>query len=110
MTLSPFAEVVTEVPSTRSNVDVTLKVQGDLTFYDARLYERAFQHHFSRTFRDMCIDMSASEHVDSTGIGIIVRLSQQLGDRGCLLLLEGVQPGVLKVFQVLKIDRVLSLV
>jgi len=104
-----ITELVDEVDTTQKLVDATLKVKTDLTFANAKLYEQIFGGYLDRTARDICLDLSEVRYVDSTGISLLVQLSKALEERGSLLILQNLQEGVLKVLEMLKLDRVIRI-
>jgi anti-sigma B factor antagonist len=57
--------------------------------------------------RDGCsqfiVDLSSVEHMDSTGLGVLVGLKRQLADRG-LLAIAAVPRNVLSLFEITGLD------
>ncbi len=56
----------------------------------------------------MVIDMSGVEFVDSSGLGVLVSVLKQVGNRGEVKL-SGVRDGVLSLLELTRLDKVFAL-
>lgn len=55
------------------------------------------------------VDTSHLEFIDSTGAGTLLRLTQELGNQGCLLLLRNLQPEIHEVLDVMGVIPMLNI-
>jgi anti-anti-sigma factor len=56
------------------------------------------------------VDLSQVRFIDSTGIGVLLRLQQRVADAGGLLVARGVAPGVRRTLQICGVSRSLAIV
>lgn len=59
--------------------------------------------------RKIVLDLSSVEFMDSTGLGVFVSLLKRLGPDGAIAV-AGVQPAVLRLFQLTRLDTLFRIV
>lgn len=55
------------------------------------------------------VDAHQLEFIDSTGAGILMRLTRELGEQGCLVVVRALQPEILEVLEVMGIVPLLNI-
>lgn len=58
---------------------------------------------------DIVVDLSPVEFVDSVGLSVLVGLFKAARARGCLTNFVGVQPGVRRVMEIIRLDEIFEL-
>ena len=85
--------------STTTNGDVNeVKLAGRLDVKAAKDAEDAFTSAVE-TGMDVVLDLSELEYIASAGLRALKRLSAALQEKGCSLVLRGVKPDVMEVFE-----------
>jgi len=62
-----------------------------------------------RSGRDLAVDLSAVEYIDSSGIASLVEAFQEARKRGARFSLVAVSPAALRVFELARLDHVFTL-
>jgi len=62
-----------------------------------------------RTGRNLAVDLSGVEYIDSSGIASLVEAFQESRKRGSRFCLVAVSPSALRVFELARLDRVFTL-
>lgn len=55
------------------------------------------------------IDFSNAKHIDSGGLGMLLQLRSQLGDRADQLILHSASEHILKIFEVVNFDKLFKI-
>ena len=62
-----------------------------------------------RAGRDLVVDLSGVEYIDSSGIASLVEAFQESRNRGTHFVLAAVSPAALRVFELARLDHVFTL-
>jgi anti-sigma B factor antagonist len=62
-----------------------------------------------RSGRDLAVDLSGVEYIDSSGIASLVEAFQEARRRGSRFSLVAVSPAALRVFELARLDRVFTI-
>lgn len=99
---------------------VKMKVNTYMDVAVAELREKALDASNSEKFKKsvaetlssydkVVIDLSRVEFVDSSGCGALLSCLRQLGDRGGELKLSGVQKNVQRLFELVRMNRIIDI-
>lgn len=87
---------VTTSPSGRKAL---IRVEGELDLYGAPAFAKAVLAGVEGGWSRLCLDLSALEYLDSTGVGAIIRVLQALRKKGGSLVSRGIQGSPRKVLE-----------
>ncbi|MGE3854027.1 MAG: STAS domain-containing protein [Planctomycetota bacterium] len=87
-----------------------LRIHGSIDARSVGGFQHDIEGRIADGMRRMVFDMREVSYVNSTGLGYLVRLSDQLRDLNGLLLLVGVQPTVQTVFDMLGMGSLFDIV
>jgi anti-anti-sigma factor len=107
---NPFI-VTTETKVHRVEPDITVfEISGRLILGDLLTsVESAIRDLIDRGARKLAIDLTGLDMIDSSGIGTLIKRIEQMGEVGGRICLAGAHGGVAKVFQTIRIDRIVAL-
>lgn len=88
---------------------VSLRINGVLDAVTVPSLRRELEGIANRGAREVHIDLSELELIDSSGVAALVYLFKQMRSRGGAVVLHGVKDQPLAVLRLLKLDRVFSL-
>ena len=87
--------------ATGSATEPTLRIEGEIDIATAPQLRDALTVLVDRGARRITLDLAGVRFVDSSGLGVLVGALRKLADnRGGRLLVENVQDGVRKVFEI----------
>lgn len=87
------------VTTSPSGQKALIRVEGDLDLYEAPAFAKAILGGIEKGWSRLCLDLSALEYLDSTGVGSIIRILQALGRRGGSLVSRGIHGSPRKVLE-----------
>lgn len=90
----------------RDGGGVVLRLRGDLDIDSAARLRLVLDQALADGEVDIDVDIAGVGFVDSTGIGLFIRTSKQLADRGRLRLLSP-QPGTRRAIEMMGLHRLL---
>ena len=101
--------VVDLLLSTRPGQGCTvLEAHGDLDMATAPQLRDGLQRLVDAGDRQVVVDLAGVEFMDSSGLGTLVAMFQALRDGGGRLCLAAVQPAVLSVLRITRVDQVID--
>ena len=86
-----------------------LAVAGELDLYARPELEKELQAVLRRGGRELIVDLTAAEFVDSSIVGLLLHYVQELRGRGGTLLLVADDGPILRPFTILGFDRVFAI-
>ena len=89
-------------------VKSVLSVTGILNAHTAPLLKEQIVGHVSGGARQFVIDLTLVDFIDSSGLAVLVSGMKRARAEGGNLKLVGVQPNVMRVFELTLLDRVFS--
>lgn len=75
----------------------------------AEQFNEAVKSRWSESIQSVSIDMQAVEFIDSSGVGALLALRKRLPMEAPAVSLQGTQPGVTSVLEMLRLHRVFRL-
>ena len=82
-----------------------IKINGRFVAKDI-MHERSNLLEVIPASRDVAIDCTDMEHIDSSGLGMLVQMLQKAKNNGHIIVLAGVRHDVKIVFDITKVSRV----
>ncbi|CAM4197626.1 STAS domain-containing protein [Paenibacillus tarimensis] len=86
---------------------VTLSCEGDIDIDASEVFEDGIQPVVSG-YSTIIFDFEQIYFVDSSGIGLIIKLVNELQEAGKTVRIERIRPEVMEVFELLQIDEILG--
>lgn len=86
-----------------------LSVHGELDAATAPSLEAAIGTAAGGGTRQVVVDCSSLEFIDSSGLSVLVATHKRLTDAGGELVIEAAPPGARRLFEIAGIDRVLNI-
>lgn len=96
-------EIISETNTT------VVRLEGEFDMYAARDAGAGFIECLEKDPAVIIVNMEKVDYIDSSGIGVIIRLLQKAGSRGINLRFTGLQPAPKKVFELSNIISLLDL-
>ena len=87
---------------------VVVRLSGDLDAAAVAALRREIDHW--PLVASTVVDLSQLEFIDSTGIGLLLRLHQRVADLGGLLVARGVAPSVRRTLEISGVTRSLAII
>ena len=92
-----------------ANNQAPMVLEGSIYIEEARsLQEKLFRLMETGT-RNIAVDMSAVDYIDSSGLGALVSVNKQLLRKGGSMKICGIQGLVREVFELTRLDRVFAI-
>ncbi len=89
---------------------ITIALEGDLTSANLNDFRTMVQEEMEAGHKSFCIDFSGAAIIDSMGIGCLVATYNSLRQKEGTIQLSNVPENLKDVFQVMRLDRILSIV
>ncbi len=86
-----------------------LKISDDITSTFIEVIHRELDEMVEDGIVNITFDMTDVDIVDSTGIGFIIRVQNSLKEKGGSLNLRGVNPDILKMMKIMRLDKHFSI-
>lgn len=86
-----------------------IAVEGEIDISNADKLRNAIDLALEQPTERVELDFSQVPYIDSTGIGVLVGAARRASDRKRALSITGVQPNVLRVAQLLGVDKDISI-
>lgn len=93
---------------TRREPDVVVQISGEVDISNADMLGDAIQEWLRTNPGDLTLECEGLRFIDSTGLGLTVRLNNELLERGHRLVLSGLSPAVRRPFEVTNLTEVLE--
>lgn len=92
----------------RREPGVVVQVSGEVDISNADMLAEAIQEWLRTNPGDLTLECDGLRFIDSTGLGLTVRLHNELAERGHRLVLSGLAPAVRRPFEVTNLTDVLE--
>lgn len=89
---------------------ITIALEGDLTSANLNDFRAMVQEEIEAGNKEFCIDFAGAAIIDSMGIGCLVATYNSLRQKEGTIQLSNVPENLKDVFQVMRLDRILSIV
>jgi anti-sigma B factor antagonist len=82
-----------------------LVAHGQIDLYSAPIFKTAFVDAIEDGMKDIVVDLSHVDFMDSTGLGVLVGVSRRLKLLGGSLAIVSPDPTIRRVFEIAGLDR-----
>ncbi len=86
-----------------------LVLEGEIDLAQSPAVKEAFRRLLAEKPRHLYVDLSGVSYMDSSGLAALIEAMQKLHPGGGTLALFGVQPTVLNILQIARLDQVFRL-
>jgi len=87
------------------NQQLFIQVKGSLTVDVFHEFETAY---LNKNIKHVLIDFSACHHIDSGGLGMLLQLRERMGSDPSKITLKNLSADILKVFEVVKFEKLFT--
>lgn len=87
---------------------VILQLEGDITMFNVSQLKKKGEEVISDGLR-LAIDLEKADHIDSSGMGVLVRLQDLLLARELPLVLLKPNEKIMEIFRLIHIDRIFKI-
>jgi anti-anti-sigma factor len=91
------------------NGEAILVVSGPLSGDAVSEFQRKMEDLCAGRFTTITLDLSQTPSIDSTALGKILFFLKRLTEQGKILKINGCSDGVYKIFQIIKLDRLIEI-
>ena len=98
-----------EVTTSEDNNYYTLKISGEVDVSSSIILDNALDSALNATKKDILVDCQELEYISSSGIGVFTSRVEDCEKSGQKIILYGVNDKVMKVFNILGLDKVLPI-
>ncbi|WP_425539114.1 STAS domain-containing protein [Microaceticoccus formicicus] len=98
------------------NLNVTTKeneslisLSGDLDIYTSPEFSKGILNEFEKNGKDIVIDASQLDYIDSTGLGAFISVYKALTESSKTIKLINVKPNVKKIFVITELDKLFKI-
>lgn len=89
-----------EVKVIKEDKYTILKLKGSLDIYTSLDLKSSMENVPIGSEHDLIFDMSKVDYVDSSGIGTLIKIANQVSDSGGNFFITGIKPMIEKIFKV----------
>lgn len=82
-------------------------LEGQLTYTNSTEVKEEIRKNLNKEEEKLIIDLAHLEHIDSSGVGMIISLWRKMGEKNVVL--TELQPKVARVFEISKIDQIIPI-
>lgn len=86
-----------------------IHMKGKLTINNAQGFFSQTESLLNSGEKKLLLNMSDLNFIDSTGLGTIIRLSKRINEDHCRLRLSNLQPKIMKIVELTRLDNILSI-
>lgn len=87
---------------------MVLSVRGEIDLATAPQLRRSIHDLIDGGHRQVAVDLTDVEFMDSTGLGVLIGSLKRLNEDGGNLVLTGLRPAVSRVFEITGLDRIFT--
>jgi len=84
-------------------------LRGKLTIDKAPDFFAHMESLIGKGEKNYLVEMSDLGFIDSTGLGTLIRISKRINEAECRLRFSNLQPKVLKMIELTRLDKILSI-
>ena len=96
-----------EIKVTQEGAQTSFAIEGHLDTITAPDLEKFVEELYEKGINDLVVDMSDCTFVSSAGLRVIVAMQKHASEGGSVVF-RNVHPDVMEVFQMTRLDRVLT--
>lgn len=94
--------------TTKENESLIL-LSGDLDIYTSPEFSKGILNEFEKNGKDIVIDASKLDYIDSTGLGAFISVYKVLTESSKTIKLINVKPNVKKIFVITELDKLFKI-
>jgi anti-anti-sigma factor len=94
------------ITSQLDNNQLTININGSLTVDVFQEFEASYN---KKPVEKIIIDFAGCHHIDSGGLGMLLQLRERFQGKGENIVLKNLSNEILKVFEVVKFEKLFSL-
>lgn len=94
--------------TTKENESLIL-LSGDLDIYTSPEFSKGILSEFEKNGKDIVIDASKLDYIDSTGLGAFISVYKVLTESAKTIKLINVKPNVKKIFVITELDKLFKI-
>ena len=98
-----------EIDVQENDVSISLKVYGDIEMIRIKAFKEKLSEIGEKADKDVEIDLSEVDYIDSSGIGILITLLRRQRNKGKKLIITKASPKVLEVFKLSSLLKIFKL-
>lgn len=98
-----------DIKISETNDVVNIVVSGDIEMMSIKDFKTKLFDVGERTYKDVDIDLSKVEYIDSSGVGVLITLLKRQKSKGKTLNISKVSPKVLNVLKLSSLSDVFNL-
>jgi len=91
------------------NDSAVLSLQGEVDVSNSELVRNEANSLLADDIKRLVVDLSATEYLDSAGLGVLVGLLKRVSESDLTLIIAGARPQVRRVFEITKLNRVFTM-
>ncbi len=99
-----------EISRTNGPSFITLRLSGDLDANSSAFLDAEISSLLASGSYNLHVSLADVAYISSAGLGVFISYLEDIKSHGGSLVLSGLQPGVLHVFQLLGLDKLVSIV
>ncbi len=80
---------------------------GDIDIYTSMEFREGVMEAFEEENKDILIDGTNLDYIDSTGLGALMFVLKNIQDRGFKIYLENLKPNILKLLTITELDKLM---
>ena len=98
-----------EIAIKKTQKATVLSIKGDVDLYSSPQVRKAIINQTKKKAKNLLIDLTAVEYMDSSGVATLVEGLQQVGKYSGKLKLYGLNDAVKEVFELSRLDKVFEI-
>lgn len=99
-----------EISTLDKGTQTVIAINGDLDASSSVMLDAAIEKAVANGYRQLLIDCERLNYISSAGLGVFMSRVQEFEDQGIQMVLFGLQDKVFRIFQILGLDQLLSIV
>lgn len=82
---------------------------GDLDIYTSNKFKEKIMNSFEKSQRDIFINGSKLEYVDSTGLGALISILKKVKETEYQIIISNLKPNIRKLFDITELDKLFTI-
>ncbi|MFT6154587.1 MAG: anti-anti-sigma factor [Bermanella sp.] len=95
---------MSNVSTSQQGQNVTISVTGRFDFNILQLFRDAYSKYSGSTL-NFTLDLSKTEYIDSSALGMLLNMKNHLGADDCAIVIKNCQPNLMKIFSIAHFDK-----
>lgn len=99
-----------EISHIQENETCVIAIEGILGFADLEAFEAAVNSAVTARRKEIILDFHKVDYIDSSAIGMLVRLTREADSAGSALRFKHVREGIMRILRITGVDSVLDII